>query len=719
MQDDQPQLPSTGSTQPNSVPLPSMPRPLTPLPPVDYSSGGVAPKPLDQAGLINLLKKADENVEPVLSHHPPIEVTSSLPGNIIEPGAPQTPVPVIPTPVAEPPKPAPLPQVEPPKPVTGPPPMQEVRPAPIAPKPPEPIVPPPPPPQPEPPKPTPPPPPKPPEPILPAVVPEILSPPPPPKPKRPKLHPIRLLKNRGLFFWPLVIVGVLFILLAAPTTRYRLAGLFTKHSFTVTVLDATTSSPVSDAQVSAGSISVVTNGNGQAVLPNLKPGTKLITVSKQYYDGEQAETLVPIMKQKTTPTITLHATGSLVSISITNLITKQALGGVDIKAAGTEAHTDSTGHAVLALPLGINSQSASLTYANYADSSTNLGVTDGSVSQNNVTLTPTGKAYYVSQLKNLIDVVSANLDGSSPKVLLGGTGFENKQTVLKVSPDGLYLGLIIRRTADPHSELYVINTSSGQTSEIESGNAEYKIYGWAGDSLVYLKTFDNIQPWQKGKYVLKSYNATDQGTVVISQTAGVGNAQNSAYPVFGMVLVAGNQIIYGSSWTSAGNQTPSLLTGKQNTLTTSSIDGSSQQIVASYDATSYSITYNQYAPNAVYLRRIAVSGAADQFFSYTAGQAQPVAAQISLAQFQQAYPVYLSSPSGKQSLWVQPKSGQNNLLVGDAGAQNASTVLANTAFSAYGWATNQYLLISKTGALYSIGIGGGTPIKIANYYTGN
>src|SRR5579859_4953584 len=139
---------------------------------------------------------------------------------------------------------------------------------------------------------------------------------------------------------PLTVFLLLIILAAVPFTRYKVAGLILKNNYSVKVVDATAGTPVSGATVSAGSISGQTDGSGNVTLHGVKVGQHTISLSKKYYQSKNASELVPILKQKSTPQITLTATGRQVEVDITNLINKQALSNVNIEVADITGKTD-------------------------------------------------------------------------------------------------------------------------------------------------------------------------------------------------------------------------------------------------------------------------------------------------------------------------------------------------------------------------------------------
>lgn len=737
MQNDQsPQSSAPMPSEPGGMPLPSkpagsMPTPLTPLPPIDDSPA--AAKPIDGANLAALLKQADGTAESILSQHPPIEAGTPMPGSIIEP-KPATPfaLPTIqPRPVV-----SPLPQM-PPRPTPVPPPPTPTRPTPGAP----PMIETSPPPQP-PPKPMPVPPPQLPRPAVslppkPLPRPSVVSPPPAPtipsmpitiepdnelqapRPQR-RRYSLRLgglLRNHRPFFWLLVSVASLSVAFATPWSRYHLAALIIKNDFSIQVLDSTTGDPVSDALVTIGSKTVNTDGSGRTVLRGLNPGSQLIAISKQYYEDQQIKVLIPILDQKTTPRTNLQTTGSLIKIGVTNLITKQPLGGVYINAGLTKAHTNSNGYALLAVPADSTFQSGELSLSGYNSVAAKLSVKGDAVLNNDITLTPSGKAYFLAKSKGLINLMSANLDGTGRQVLMAASGYEDSSTLLLASPSHKFLAIVGRRTADPHPQIYVFDTTKNKAAEVAFGAMTFKLYGWSDDSLIYSVALDNVNTWQTGKNKLMSYNATTQKSNTINQALAAGSSKNSAYQTYGGVLVTGDTVLYGLNWVGVGDNAAGLMAGKANLLMANSADGSNLQTIASYDAAKYLITYRQSTPSSLSLRQISIAGAADQFFGYSVGDPKPTPALITLKQFNQSYPRHFASPGLSQTIWTQTIAGKNTILVGDKIGQNSSTLLSDTSFSAFGWATDQYALLTKAGSLYVMGAGN-TPLKISEYFDG-
>lgn len=250
-------------------------------------------------------------------------------------------------------------------------------------------------------------------------------------------------KKKSILLATLVL---LVVLVAVPWSRYQLAKLVLKQNFSVQVVDSVTNTPVSAAYVSAGSMHVITNGDGKAVLNHMKVGNNKVTVIKKYYKGNSASILVPILKQKTVSNIKLQATGHRVKVTVRNLITHASLANVAIYIADVNAKTDKSGSATVAVPPDAASFPAVLSLAGYNSPDVNVKVNYQTIAENDFNLTPAGQIYFLSNSSGALDVVKANLDGSNRQTVLAGTGNETDQdTVLLASHDWKYLALFSNR----------------------------------------------------------------------------------------------------------------------------------------------------------------------------------------------------------------------------------------------------------------------------------
>lgn len=516
---------------------------------------------------------------------------------------------------------------------------------------------------------------------------------------------------------PATVLILVLVLAGIPFTRYKAAGLVLKQDFVVTVIDSTTDSPVSEARISAGAVSAVTDGNGRAVLKKLPVGTRKLAVTKKYYKDEVLNFLVPIKDQRKAPTIRLEATGRQVAVRVVNSITKEPLAKVEISVADSKATTDKDGQALLVLPANAASQEADLSLSGYLTSRVKVTVSNQADDPaNTFAMVPAGKVYFMSKRTGKLDLMKSNLDGSEAKVILAGTGTEQDyRTSLVPSADFAYVALLTRRTAsDPGPQLYLV-TPDDKLQNIDPGNAEFYIHGWSGHNLIYSLSRNDLPIWQQGKYKLKSYDATSGKITLLDQSAGSDEATNAGES-YNLIALTGGTVTYAKDWSAYYYDVS--LAGKQHSLHSISVSGQNHRLVSAYDAEKYSVQYRQHTPTGFYIYQNAI-GEEDAYYEYAVG-GQPKPISLDQDKFYESYPSYLLSPSGQTNVWSDLRDGKNVILVGDSSGNNSKAVARLDEYGIYGWFTDDYILLSKkNNELYVMSVSGGEPVKITDYQSVN
>lgn len=514
---------------------------------------------------------------------------------------------------------------------------------------------------------------------------------------------------------PLSVLIVIAVIAAVPWSRYQTAGLVMKNDLSLEVLDSKTNSPVSGALVSIDSVHGTTDGSGDVTLRGLKVGYHTVTITKKYYQDQYLNLLVPVMKARSVPKVAFVATGRQVKITVKDTITDKALSGVSIKLAGTEAKTDDDGSATTVVPADSTSEEATLSLRGYNDSKVSVKVSADSTQENDFTLTPAGKVYFLSRRTGKLNVMKANLDGTDAKVVLAGSGYErDEDSGILSSGDGKYVALLLKRaSSDPAPQLYVLSTASDSLLNVDSGSS-YTVLGWAGDYLIYQVTGPKLQ---QSSYVtidkLKSYNAQTGKSLLLDQNTGSVNEDGLAsYSYYDHYLIAADTVMYTKNWVFEGE-----VQAKQHTVNTISPDGQNHKVAASYDAQKYNyVSYAQHGPLNFYIWAQSSDDAGeDKFFDYQLG-GTPQPSSITSIQFYRSYPAYFLSPSGSLALWSETRDGKNTILVGDAGGGNSKAIATLDGYNPYGWLTDKYVLLSKKDSqLYIMGGSGGNPVKVSDY----
>jgi hypothetical protein len=513
---------------------------------------------------------------------------------------------------------------------------------------------------------------------------------------------------------PLLLLVIIGALVAVPASRYPLLATFMKRTYAVTIVDSKTNTPVSGAEVRFDTQVVSTNSEGQAKFTE-KVGKHTLKVSKKYYKDFSEDVFVGIRKQGKAAHVALEATGRQVPIKVVNNITGKTIRDAEVKVLDTEAKTDADGMATIVLPTSSATEPVKITATGYNTSVGKIQVTDKVVAANTFSVTPSGRVYFLSNSSGNIDVVSANLDGTSRKTVLGGTGREDSSTVLLVSHDWKYLALLSKR--DGGQKLYLIDTVTGNDTVMAAGNnLSFSLFGWAGHRFIYETDMINVPSWQPNPRAIKSFDADTSKSMTLEQAAAEGNQGDYAYQYFGGVRIMGSKVLFAKQWNVVS---PSgRAKNKKNQIISVGADGTSRQILKeiSYPTSGdyVSVEIALYKPQDAYIR-VSI-GNNDVFYEYKNNYLTQ-SNTLNNDALDKNYPTYLVSPSGKQTLWSELRDGKTAVLTGDATGTNERQVASLDSYQAYGWFTDNYVLTSKNGSeLYVMSANGGKQVPVSGYY---
>jgi hypothetical protein len=510
------------------------------------------------------------------------------------------------------------------------------------------------------------------------------------------------------------IILVIGTLIAIPATRYALAGMILKQNFTVEVLDSETKKPVASAAVRVDGIKMTTDSRGRATV-RAAVGSAPLEVSKTYYETARRQVLVPILKQKNVQILHIKATGRQVPVIVTDKISGKPIEDVIIVADKTETKTDKDGQAVLVVPADKIKVSAKLSSQGFNAASVEIQVATTQVDANKFTLTPSGIVYFLSNKSGSLDVVKSNLDGSDRKVVLKGTGKEDRRnTFLLASRDWKYLALHSKRDGGEYAKLFLIETDTDKLTVVDEGKATFGLVGWSDDRRVYrVNRLGNS--WDNNISALKSYNAAGKKITTLDQTFGSGaNYMNAIYENYAESIFAlpSGEVVFGKTVFTGQLSGP---TDKQSGLYAIRPDGSGRKTLKAFPERNY-LEVRPYGPNGVYLSAAGVGAGKSQYFEYEDAKFEPTT-EVNDGNFYDAYPTYLWSPSKKQTFWSESRDGKNALFVGDIHGENGKQIAASSEYSVFGWFTDNYVLVSKNSSeLYIMPATGGTPLKMTDYY---
>ena len=524
---------------------------------------------------------------------------------------------------------------------------------------------------------------------------------------------------------PLTIFILVVLILTIPLTRYKALGLFIKKNFVITVLDNSTQKPVTNAQATLAGVSGTTDNNGKVIL-HAKVGKATLEITKNYYQNFNQSVMVGLSTTKNNLGISITATGRQAPVTVKNKITGKPIENAKITAAGAEVITDKDGAATIVVPVGADAQAAVISGNGFNDTKTTLKVTEDKVKANDFTLTPAGKIYFLSKASGKIDVVKTNLDGTDRQTVLAGTGNESEDnTILMASKDWKYLALYSKRSGKL-PKLYLIDTSNGSLINMDEGNASFELTGWQGHNFIYaVKWRNNLELWQPKRNALKSYNADSRQINLLYETTAYGsNDSNYLSEELGNIHVLSNAVLFDIYWDLGSEASSNKIKNNKVSMFSISANGSNKVALKTIklngnDLYTYLESQAIKPEDVIYRANIEdlTGNPNEYFFKYENGVISKSDTLKSEDFYDKLYPTYLTSPNGQETFWSDSRDGGNTLLVGDANGDNSKAVAKLSEMDAYGWFTDEYLLVSKDQSqLYIMPRAGGKQLKISNYH---
>jgi Tol biopolymer transport system component len=538
-------------------------------------------------------------------------------------------------------------------------------------------------------------------------------------------------------FWPptkkqLLIVGgvfvvVLLIIAVIQPVRNAVAGLVLKTSATIEAYDEFTDSETGKTErIQLTDLTIKIDGKtvaAKAISPikvsDIRPGSRTVSVSKGNYKTftTKLQANLKFGQQNNTGAYKLVATGRPVKVLVKNSISGDVLADASISDGKASAKTDTKGQAIVVLPVnGKNEHEYTLSKTGFLDKKIKLALPlTPSQKVTDLTLTPSGKVYFLSKQSGKIDVVKTNLDGSERETVLAGTGKEeNTTTTLVATTDWRYLALHTRRS-DKNYQLLLIDTKTDANTVIDEGNAVFELEGWSGKTLVYTVASNVLQAYQPGKYKIKSYNAESKSLKIVYQNQANGNSiynYSAEYPV--RVTVVSGRIIYDIEYQQAGYSFPP----GQGTIRSAEVSGANTKTLHTYEpAKGYlELTYTS-AKEVYYSFTEYAQGGNSPAVTYYEVDADGKFKQTKKPEKADQY-TYLVSPDGTQTLWSEEQDGKQTIFVGDASGGSPKEYYRLSELKPYGWFTKDYALYSKNNSeLYIAALKEkAEPKKISDYH---
>lgn len=509
---------------------------------------------------------------------------------------------------------------------------------------------------------------------------------------KPKRH---FWRRKGVWY------TVIFLLLVGsgvaagiPKSRYFILNTASvRASTSVTVTDDLTHQPLKNVAVELAGVSGHTDAHGKVMLEFLKLGPAELKISRPGFTTYERSVTVG-WGSNPLGTIGLKAVGLQYTFVVKDMLTGKGIAGAEVTANDSSALSDPNGKAVLTLPSTTPEDLIAQVGAN-GYRSENVVVKGTTENDIPVQLITSRKTVYVSKQNGKYDVYSSDVDGQNKEVILPGSGLENANISVAVSPDGSRAAVVSTRDNERDADGYLLNTLSIVTiangdTVIVAHAAQIRLIDWQGSRLVFEQVSTGANTPLNARYSLISYDFAANTRI-----------QLAAASKFSMVLAAQGKLYYAVS-PAEGD------TSSKAGLYRINADGNGKQTILEKDVwTVYRTDYNTLAVQL-----------SDSWMAVNIGAdgTSPIGAPGAYVSR-----VYVDSPDATgKSLWIDVRNGQAVLLRYDKQTTKDTPLLSQngTAYPVRWLTADTAIFRVVTGtetADYAVStLGGGTAHKIAD-----
>ena len=491
--------------------------------------------------------------------------------------------------------------------------------------------------------------------------------------------------------WATVVVLVLLLVLAGvlPPSRAWALNLFgVRAKATLTVLDATTQLPLKNVAVRVGGSQGLTDASGHVSLAQVKLGHQTLNVTKLAFAITNRSVTINLGNNNL-GSLALKAAGTQYRIKAIDYVTGAAITNAAASSGDANAEADSQGLITLTVPTSNDSQPVIVSADGYRNES--IKIAAGTTAVTTVQLVTSRHEVYFSKQSGNYDLYRSDIDGKNASIILKATGNETSTLALLPHPTADEAAVVDTRDGTHNSDGYalqnliLVNVTTGASTTIDHSERIMPI-DWIGDRLVYAMAKAGASAANPSRYQLMSYDYLTNERLELDHA----NAFNDIVSTAGSIYYA----------------TSNQYNGGASQFTRISADGTNKQILLNNEV--WNILRKDY--NDFYLNT------GTDNYTYVLGDAKPNATTDT---YNSASRLYIDSPDGKHSLWVDQRDGKGVLLSYDI-AKKTDTVIASQVGLDYPvrWLTNDsvvYRVHSSSGtADYAIGLTSNTAKKITD-----
>lgn len=347
----------------------------------------------------------------------------------------------------------------------------------------------------------------------------------------------------------LLLLGGVGTVAAVPKYRYwtlNTAGV--RSSSSVVVIDGKTQLPLKGVTFQIGDHRAKTDGNGKAKLTGLELGPAQLMINQVGFEKVERNIVIG-WGSNPLGNVPLSSTGIRYIIDVKDYLSDKPVAGAEATDGQSTAVAAPDGKITLTLDAALTAdEQVSVSKPGYRTEEVTL--TPDPEKAVKVALVPAKKSVFVSKQSGVYDVYKSDLDGKNQELLLRGTGNENSNVSLVVSPDGSRAAYVSTRDNKRDSSgfllnsIMLINVENASTTTIAEA-PQLQLTDWIGSRLVFLQA--SADSAASNRYTVVSY---DYSTNTRLQLA----AANQLSAVIGV-----QGVVYYAVDTDAAN--PSVQTG--------------------------------------------------------------------------------------------------------------------------------------------------------------
>lgn len=492
------------------------------------------------------------------------------------------------------------------------------------------------------------------------------------------------------------IVGLLVLLVAVigiPGSRYFvLNSVGVRSSASVVVLDGATQLPLKNVAVSIGDKQALTDVKGTAKLTSLKLGKQKLTIRRVAF-AQVDKTITLGWGSNPLGSVGLRATGVQYTILLRDYLSGKPVTKAEATNGSTNALSDKNGKVVLTQDASneANVLTVSITADGYRNETIELHADNATAVT--LTLVPVQKEVFVTKQSGTYDLYAMDLDGKNKQLLAKGTGLENANIALAVSPGNDTVAMVSTRDNMRDNDGYLlsaltlISLKTGAPLILDHAE-QIQLVGWSGTRIIYQATGAGASAANAGRYRLMSYDYKANARV-----------QMAAANQFNMVVDANNMVYYANSSTD-----PTAQLGMFRIKP----DGTSKQTLFDKEVwTGFRTAYTTLTLQTP-----------DGWYAYTLGS-QTAPTRITSTDGAYTNRRYLDSPDGSHSAWVDSRDGKGALISYDIKAAKDAVLQTQDGLTQpVRWLGNNVLLYRVANAQetadYAVSTNGGPPKKIGD-----